>query len=141
MRRDFVLYIWPFGLVKLRTFRLVHGLVRCKHERRCAWARGEDVSSRDVKIKIPDRNWDQWFEWHHAQKRWRFGGFEKSQLSFASEEELSFSVRRRRLTFGARRGQTSCLRWGPHVMEGKWKSQYWKIVYLSPYVELPLTQR
>ena len=36
-----------------------------------------------------------------------FGGFEKSQLV-----ELSFSVQRRRLTFGARRDQTSSLRWG-----------------------------
>ena len=27
--RDFALYIFPFGLVRLRTFRLAHGLVSC----------------------------------------------------------------------------------------------------------------
>ena len=27
----FVLYILPFDLVRLRTFRLVHGLLRCTH--------------------------------------------------------------------------------------------------------------
>ena len=27
--RDLVLYILPFGLVRLRAFRLAHGLVRC----------------------------------------------------------------------------------------------------------------
>ena len=27
-----------------------------QHERRCSRARGEDVSFRDVKIKIPDKN-------------------------------------------------------------------------------------
>ena len=26
---DFILYILPFGLVRLRTFHLAHGLVRC----------------------------------------------------------------------------------------------------------------
>ena len=31
LRRDFVSYILPFSLVRLRTFRLVHGLVRCTH--------------------------------------------------------------------------------------------------------------
>ena len=30
-------------------------LVRCKHERRCSRARGEDVSFRDVTIETPDR--------------------------------------------------------------------------------------
>ena len=40
-----------------------------------ARARGEDVSFRDVKIKIPDRNW--------AQKRGlRIWGFEKSGVEF-----------------------------------------------------------
>ena len=27
--RDFILYILPFGLVRLRTFHFAHGLVRC----------------------------------------------------------------------------------------------------------------
>ena len=57
--RDFVLYILPFGLIRLRTFRLAHGLVRCKHERRCSHARGADVSFRDVKIETPDRKYDR----------------------------------------------------------------------------------
>ena len=29
LRRDLVLYTLPFGLVRMRTFHLVHGLVRC----------------------------------------------------------------------------------------------------------------
>ena len=55
MAGDFVLYILPFGLVRLRTFRLVHGLVRSKHGHSCSRARGADVSFRDVTLKIPDR--------------------------------------------------------------------------------------
>ena len=43
--------------------------------------------------------------------------------------ELSFSVRRRQLTFGARQML--------HVIWGRWKSQYRNIVYLSPYVKKP----
>ena len=31
LRRDLVSYSLPFGLVRLRTFRLVHGLVRCTY--------------------------------------------------------------------------------------------------------------
>ena len=57
-----------------------------------------------------------------------FGGFEKSQ-------ELSSCLERRRLTFGARRGETNSLRRVPHVVWGRWKSQYRKVVYHSPYVE------
>ena len=59
------------------------------------------------------------------------------------KSELSFSVRGRRLTFGARRDQTSSLRrgaaragWG-----GIWKSQHRKIVYHSPYDEKPLNSK
>ena len=50
---------------------------------------------------------------------------------------LSFSVRGRRLTFGARRNQTSSLRRGAARGGGgyRWKSQHRKIVYHSPYVE------
>ena len=59
--------------------------------------------------------------------------------------KLSFSVRRRRLTFGARRYQTSSLRRGPHVRsgvgDGRWKSQRRKIVYLSPHVEKPFNSK
>ena len=54
LRRDFFniiifsFYI-SFSLVRLRTFRLVHGLVRCTR----------DVTIRDVTIKTPDRKWDR----------------------------------------------------------------------------------
>ena len=55
--------------------------------------------------------------------------------------ELSFSVRRRRLTFGARRDQTSSLRRVPHVVGDGWKGQHRKNVYHSPYVEEPLNSK
>ena len=48
----------------------MHGLVRCKHERRCSRACGADVSFRDVTIKIPDRRYDQGCEWRHAPEAW-----------------------------------------------------------------------
>ena len=51
MWRDFILYILPFSLVRLRTFRIVHSLVRYKHDCRCSRMRGEDASFTDVKIK------------------------------------------------------------------------------------------
>ena len=51
--------------------------------------------------------------------------------------ELSFSVRRRRLTFGARRGFSAGAVRGGGGGGGRWKSQHRKIVYLSPYVEKP----
>ena len=52
--------------------------------------------------------------------------------------ELSFSVRRRRLTFGARRGLVASAACGS---EDIWKSQHRKIVYLSPYVEKPFNSK
>ena len=54
---DLVLYILPLGLVRLRTFRLSAWVILVQHERRGSRARREDVSFRDVKIKIPDRTW------------------------------------------------------------------------------------
>ena len=44
-------------------------------------ARGEDVSFRDVKIKIPDRYWDQgvWMTSCTGSVGWGFLGFEKKQ--------------------------------------------------------------
>ena len=62
-----------------------------------------------------------------------FGGFEKSLLSF--------SIRRRRLALGARRGQASRLRRGLHMIGGRWKSQHRKIVHLSPHVEKPFNSK
>ena len=55
--------------------------------------------------------------------------------------DLSSCLGGRSLTFGARRGQTSSLRRGPHVVGGRWKSQHRKIVPLFPHVEKPLTKR
>ena len=53
--------------------------------------------------------------------------------------ELSFSVRKRRLTFGAHRGLAAGAARGS---EGyRWKSQHRKIVYHSPYVEKPFNSK
>ena len=59
----------------------MHGLVRCKHDRRCSRARGEDVSFRDAKIKTPDRVWDQgvWMTSCTRSVGWGFLGFKKMQ--------------------------------------------------------------
>ena len=89
---------------------------------------GENVSFRDVKIKIPDRTWG--CEWCHAPEACAedLGDFEKSQLvelSSASEGEGWLSLARRGLVSGA------------HVVWGRWKSQ----VYLSPYVEKPFNSK
>ena len=65
------------------------------------------------------------------------GGFWELEKS----QELSFSVGRRRLTFGVHRGQASSLRRGMHVVWGRWKSQHRKIVYLFPYVEKPFNSK
>ena len=68
-------------------------------------ARGEDVSFRDVKIKIPDKTWR--CEWRHAPEACAedFGGFEKSQLSRVgqSEGEGWHSLARSGLVAGATR--------------------------------------
>ena len=125
---DFVLYILPFVLVRLRTFRSVHGLVRCKHERRCSRAHGADVSFRDVSIKIPDRNETR--DVSDVTHRKCGLRFEKSQLvEFCRRKKkvgfrlLAEALWWVRMWFGAD-GEVSIERW-----------------YLSPYVEKPLTQR
>ncbi len=75
-----------------------------QHECRCSRACGDDVSFRDVKIKIPDRKNDKG-DVNDVTQCKRGLRFEKSQLSFCLRmEELSFCLGRRRLTFGARRG-------------------------------------
>ena len=62
----------------------MHRLVRCKLEHRCWCAHGEDVSFTDVKIKIPDRKFDQemwmtsctggfWKKWVELRTRLRTG--------------------------------------------------------------------
>ena len=77
----------------------MHVLVRCKHERRCSRARGEDAPFTDVKIKLQIGNGPGGVNDVMHQKRGpRIFGISRKV------SELSFSVRRRRLTFGARRG-------------------------------------
>ena len=123
LRRDFVLYILPFGLVRLRTFRLVHGLVR----RRFSRERREDVSFRDIKIKMPDRG-DVNDVMHRKRGLRIFAIWEKAVCwDFASEEEgwLSDLGEDRRL----------CVLWAPRVgWFESWRyksSQHRKIVWLS----------
>ena len=48
----------------------MHGLVRCKHERRYSRAHGAGVSFRDVTIKIPDRGCDEGIGWRHESETW-----------------------------------------------------------------------
>ena len=106
-----------------------------QHERRCSRACGEDVSFRDVKIKIPDRTWG--CEWPHASEACAedLGEFEKSQESWVpgSEYEGWLSL--------ARWSQASGLAVGVARGLGGWKSHYRKNVYLSPYVEKPFNSK
>ena len=85
MWRDFVLYILPFSLVSLRTFRLVHGLVRCnmRTRRGCVIQRYRNKNPR----------WKIWPEdvndvMHRKRARRILGIWEKSvSWVLASEEE------------------------------------------------------
>ena len=57
MLRDFVLYIFPFGLVRMRTFRLAHGLVRCNinagvHTRTRRWCVIQRCQNKKSQIGI-----------------------------------------------------------------------------------------
>ena len=72
--------------------------------------------------------------WRHVpEARGGFRGFWKSQLV-----ELSPVVRRRKVTFACSpRPWASVAR----EVEGRWKSQNRKNVYLSPYVEEPLDSK
>ena len=94
-------------------------------------ARGEDVSFRDVKIKIPVRIWG--CEWRHTLEACAedFGGFEKSQSSWVlpSEEKGWLSLAHRGLVADDTRvGGT----------DGKASIE---ILCLSPYVEKPLNSK
>ena len=82
MPRDFVVYILPFGLVRLRTFHLVHGLVRCNIN---AGVHAH-VSFRDVKIKIPDRNWGDITHW-------------KCGLRFKKKQLVEFPPQKKKVDF------------------------------------------
>ena len=111
----------------------MHGLVRCKLERRCWRARGEDVSFTDVKIKVPYRKVDPgiWMTSCTGSARGGFWGcFEKSQwVEFLARKkkvdfrELTVALWRVRRWFGGD-GKVSIERW-----------------YLSPYVEKPFNSK
>ena len=130
--RDFILCIMPFGWVTLRTFRLAHGLVRCKHRRRCSRKRGVDVSFSDITIKIPDRRCDQGCEWRHAPEAcaeiwetsvsWVLGPRKTVDLR-GSPKPGQWPCDMCRTWFGADR-KVSLERW-----------------HLSPYVEKPLNSK
>ena len=104
-----------------------------QHERRCLRAYGEDVSFRDVKIKIPDRRLDQGDvnDVTHRNRARRFWGIWEKLVSwvFASKEEGWLSE------------LTGALWRVPHVLGGRWKSQHLKIVYHSLYVEKPFNSK
>ena len=106
----------------------MHGLVRCKYERRCSRACGADVSFRDVTIKIPDRGCDQGCEWRHAPEALTEIWEKSVSWVLRSEEEgwlslLAEALGRCHTWFGAD-GKVSIERW-----------------YLSPYVEKPFNSK
>ena len=131
---------WVFGyifvtngqrLVRLRTFRSVHGLVRSKHERRSSRARGADVSFRDVTIKITDSGCDQGCEWHHAPEAWAEIWEKSVNWVPGSEEEGWLSVARRGLAARVTRGQVGAD--GNVIIE--------RLCLSLPYVEKPLNSK
>ena len=112
----------------------MHGLVRCKHECRCSRACGKDVSFRDVKIKIPDRNWPGGVSdvMHRKRELRIFGIWEKAESWVpASEREIRDSELGEARRIWALRAP--CVGW---VESWRCKSsQHRKIVSLSPHVE------
>ena len=99
----------------------MHGLVRCKYERRFSRAHGADVPFRDVTIKIPDRGYDQGCEWRHTPEAW--AKIEKSQL-------VEFLAWKKTVDFRGR----MCWR----RADGKVSIERW---YLSSYVEKPFNSK
>ena len=133
---DFVLYILPFGFVRLRTFCLAHGLVRCNMNAGVHAARRGSVIHR-CQNKTPDEKCDQemWVTtrtgsvgWDLRKVSWVPASERKSWV-IASEEDGWFSE------------LAEALRRVPHVVWGRWKSQHRKIVYLPHYVEKPFNSK
>ena len=88
----------------------------------------EDVSFRDVKIKIPEK------EWCHAP--------EAHAEDFEKVVELRTRHRTRRVDFQGTLRPDEFARYGDRTRwGGRWKSQNRKNVYLSPYVEEPLNSK
>ena len=110
----------------------MHGLIRCKLEHRCWRAHGEDVWFTDVKIKIPDRKYDQgmWMTSCTGSVRGGFGEIWKSQL-------VEFCLGGRRLTFACSPGTCDrCRMW--FGGDGKVSIERG---YLSPDVEKPFNSK
>ena len=95
----------------------------CKLEHRCWRACGEDVSFTDVKVKIPDRKFDQevWMTSCTESARGGFWGFKKKLV------ELRTRFRTGRVDF---RGSLT-----PHVMGSRCRSHHGSLCISLPYVE------
>ena len=103
-----------------------------QHEHRCS--RVQDVSFRDVKIKIPD--WGMWMTSCTRSERRIWGDLKKSV------RELRTGHRTRRVDFRGSLRPDEFARYGTaRDGGGRWKSQNRKNVYLSPYVEEPLNSK
>ena len=89
------------------------------------WTCGADVSFRDVKIKIPNR--EMWMTSWTGSERGGFWGIWKKSV------ELRRGHRTRRVDFGgSQRPDEFCALWAPHKMGGgRWKSHPRKILPLS----------
>ena len=110
----------------------MHGLVRCKLERWCWRACGEDMSLTDVKIKIPDSKYDRgmWMTSCTGSVRGGFWEIWKGQL-------VEFWLGGRRLTFA--RSPMPCGRCRTWFGgDGKVSIERW---YLSPYVKKPFNSK
>ena len=94
----------------------MHGLVWYKLEHRCWRACGKDVSFRDVKIKIPDRKFDQemWMTLCTGSARGGIGGFWKTWESIVENVTPNGKGR---LSGLAEARRIFALR-APHVMGG-----------------------
>ena len=108
----------------------MHGLVRCKHERRCSHACEADVSFRDVTIRIPERGCDQRCEWRHAPEAWAEIWVKWVSWVLPSEEEGWLSLARRGLLADAAR-----------VVVADGKVIIERLCLSLPYVEKPLNSK
>ena len=135
-----------------------------QHERRCSRVCGEDVSFTDVKIKTPDRKWDQevWMTSCTESVGW---DLRKSRVEFLSPKKkvvfqgslrpddfvrygrctlvvLNFSVRWRRLTFRAHQGlAVGAARGGGGGGGADGKVIIERLCLSLPYVEKPFNSK
>ena len=105
----------------------MHGLARCKHERRCSRARGADVSFRGATIKI--QMGDVTGDVGDVTHRKRGLRFEKSQW-------LRIILRTRRVDFRAHWGETNLCATGAALDGGRRGKVIIERLCISlPYVE------